>query len=100
MCSLGIFTGKRLNNSLRDNVWKTIWNMKNDEGLCAIQEEFMARYEQYNPVCTINCCTQKLTYLVTELLIKNGAREIYQTYHPSIQWNTCKGNVPVNVIRQ
>jgi hypothetical protein len=97
ICSLGIVTHK-LDKILRDNLWKAIWNIKNDEGLFVMQEEFMARYKKYNPAYTLNCCTKELAYFVTELLVKNGVREIYQTYHPSIQWNTCKGNVPVNAI--
>jgi arginyl-tRNA--protein-N-Asp/Glu arginylyltransferase len=98
MCSLGIFTDS-LNNTIRDNVWKEIWNIQNNNNEFVIQKEFITRFNNYNPKYVINCCTEELTCFVTALLIKNGVSIIYKTYHPSIQWSTCKGDVPINIVR-
>lgn len=98
MCSLRIVT-KKMNTKVRDNVWKAILEIKNEKNNYVIQEEFMARYAMYQPICTINCCTEPSTNLVTDLLLKhNLSNNLYKTTHPSVTWNVQQYNIKVDKI--
>lgn len=94
-CSLGCIVN-RLNKNIRDAVWEAIWKTKDVDNNYVIQENFIARYATYQPVCTINCCTESLTNFVSDLLIKNNIDNLYKTHHPAMQWNIKKDKLAIH----
>ncbi|GEM_PF-908175 len=95
-CSLDCIV-KRLNGNIRDAVWQAIWKINCNTNY-VIQEDFVARYATYQPVCTINCCTASLTKYVSELLINRNIDNYYKTTHPSVTWNSQQHNLEVHKI--
>lgn len=96
-CSLDCIVGEALNKNIRDAVWQAIWKTMNGENH-VIQDNFIARYATYQPVCTINCCTKLLTDFVSGLLIKNNIDNLYITYHPARNWCSEQYNLKVHKV--
>jgi hypothetical protein len=96
VCSLGVFQqdNEELNETVRDNIWKAIWKIKDNDSY-VFQEEFINRCSNYQPEYIINCCTDGLQKNVTEVLFNNGfSHNLYTAYHPSCSgWNTDKFNL-------
>ncbi len=97
MCSLGNPLTETKNKKLRDNIWKAIWEIQDDKGKFAIQDEFIARCAMYQPEYIINCCTCKLKNFVTDLLVTEGFKNIYKTSHPAVTWNVKQENLLVEL---
>ena len=86
-CSLGVFQLKgRLINDIRNHIWERVWFLQSN-GKYPIQEDFIYRYEKYNPVITLNCCTKELQSYVTQLLCDNDKHCVFEANHPANNWN-------------
>ena len=94
-------------NTLRDNVWKTLWNDQDEH----VKQCFLGRLNTYNPRLIINACTGELTpndnlnrtddrtlphglkSLVTQYVrTKLQNVPLYEVYHPAdTSWRSCDG---------
>lgn len=77
--------------TLRDNVWRTLWGNENGQ----IQNCFGERLDAYNPSLIINACTDALTRHVTKF-VREALPDVplyYETYHPAHNnWAKCTRN--------
>ncbi len=90
-CSLGVFQKPKdeLMPKIRNDIWKKVW-FSQSNGKYPIQEDFITRYQKYNPVITINCCTKKLRSYVTQLLRDKDKHCVFEANHPAINWRKNK----------
>ncbi len=73
--------------TLRNKIWKEIWDFKDSNNKLIIQDDFGNRIETYNPDLIINACTADLSKSITEFMKDNfDDRQLIKTYHPS-GWN-------------
>lgn len=93
MCSLGVFYKGKLNEDIRNRVWKAIWSVSE------IENDFVKRCREYNPKYIINGCTdysdggELLTEIIRKVLVNNFSdKELYESPHPVSHW-WCKKKI-------
>ena len=83
--SLGSIIGKKLIKSIRDSIWRQLWNN------CCIKIDFRNRINGYNPSYILNACTSNLKNDVNSELCLLGLSNItIQLKHPAINWSKGK----------
>lgn len=87
-CSLGLpLKNDTAYKSIRDFVFKTIWNLQNKYGEFPTKKDFSSRLESYKPDVILNLCTTPSNKLVQEEIVQYQNQypnvKLYIGYHPS-----------------
>jgi hypothetical protein len=88
--SLARYYSEELKKSVRNRVWKCLWNYKDGEDLI-VQRYFKDRLREYKPRLIINACTANLSSNIDSYFLRSKESQdsildncrVVRTYHPS-----------------